>query len=247
MLSLRILPEMPGPLPRRSRKVHLPVSSPASSAFPESQPGRLPASPRSNDFVADKNFEAADSSLCSGLPVCSPPRSFPPLRIPPQGSRGFYVRAEHASLPPHASDMLVVRIQAIDDTGTSTPQDPQPYRPLLTPVLACWPAVALEAGQVRRHIPPRAASHARIRDPGCGLPVRSFSGLIQFCHRLLGVRASPGESQRHAGSRRARGEIRAGHGGRVQNRLNCNGRTMGGTAKNKYSALPGSGLTGGAS
>jgi len=26
-----------------------------------------------------------------------------------QGSRGFYVRAEHASLPPHASDMLTIR------------------------------------------------------------------------------------------------------------------------------------------
>src|SRR5216683_6183159 len=26
-----------------------------------------------------------------------------------QGSRGFYVRAEHASLPPHASDMLTTR------------------------------------------------------------------------------------------------------------------------------------------
>jgi hypothetical protein len=26
-----------------------------------------------------------------------------------QGSRGFYVRAEHASLPPHASDMLAAR------------------------------------------------------------------------------------------------------------------------------------------
>ena len=29
--------------------------------------------------------------------------------LSPQGSRGFYVRAEHASLPPHASDMLTVR------------------------------------------------------------------------------------------------------------------------------------------
>jgi hypothetical protein len=28
-----------------------------------------------------------------------------------QGSRGFYVRAEHASLPPHASDMLTTRCE----------------------------------------------------------------------------------------------------------------------------------------
>jgi hypothetical protein len=33
-LSLRILPWVPGPLPRRSRGVHMPVSSSASSAFP---------------------------------------------------------------------------------------------------------------------------------------------------------------------------------------------------------------------
>jgi hypothetical protein len=33
-LSLRILPGVPGPLSRRSRGVHLPVSSPTSSAFP---------------------------------------------------------------------------------------------------------------------------------------------------------------------------------------------------------------------
>jgi hypothetical protein len=29
--------------------------------------------------------------------------------LSPQGSRGFYIRAEHASLPPHASDMLTTR------------------------------------------------------------------------------------------------------------------------------------------
>jgi hypothetical protein len=44
----------------------------------------------------------------------------------PQGSRDFYIRAEHASLPPHASDMLAIRIQAIDGMGTSTPLDSQP-------------------------------------------------------------------------------------------------------------------------
>src|ERR1700682_4561817 len=31
-----------------------------------------------------------------------------------QGSRGFYVRAYRALLPPHAPDMLTVRIQAKD-------------------------------------------------------------------------------------------------------------------------------------
>lgn len=50
--------------------------------------------------------EAANIPSCSGLRVCLPPRSFLPLRLPPQGSRGFYVRAERASLPPHAPNML---------------------------------------------------------------------------------------------------------------------------------------------
>lgn len=88
--------------------------------------GRLPATSRQNDFPADRVFEAADISLCSGLQFCSPPRSFLPLLA--QGSRGFYVRAEHASLPPHASDMLAIRIQAIDGVGTCTPPDSQPCR-----------------------------------------------------------------------------------------------------------------------
>ncbi len=68
-------------------------------------------------------FEVADISLCSGLQVCSPPRSSLPLRILPQGSRGFYVRAERGSLLPRASDMLTARRQAIGGTGTCTPLD----------------------------------------------------------------------------------------------------------------------------
>src|SRR6185312_2318093 len=59
----------------------------------------------------------------SGLQVCSPPRSSLPLRILPQGSRGFYVRAERGSLPPRASDMLTARRQAIGGAGTCTPLD----------------------------------------------------------------------------------------------------------------------------
>src|SRR5215831_19829695 len=60
--------------------------------------------------------------------LCCPPRSSLPLRVLPQGSRGFYVRAERASLPPHAPDMLTVRTQAIDGTRTFTSLDPQPCR-----------------------------------------------------------------------------------------------------------------------
>jgi hypothetical protein len=83
------------------------------------------------DFSQGPCFEDADISLCSGLQVCSPPRSFLPLLILLQGSRGFYVRAYRALLPPHAPDMLTVRIQVIDGTGTFTLSDSQPCR-LLT-------------------------------------------------------------------------------------------------------------------
>ena len=51
-LSLRILPWVPGPLPRRFRGVHMPVSSSASSAFPRSlsrSASRLSPSKRFHD------------------------------------------------------------------------------------------------------------------------------------------------------------------------------------------------------
>jgi hypothetical protein len=44
-------------------------------------PGRLPAFPRQNDFATDLFFGTAAISLGSGPQVCSPPRSFPPLRL----------------------------------------------------------------------------------------------------------------------------------------------------------------------
>ena len=87
--------------------------------LPQQSVGRLPASIlRTTSRKAI--FEDADIPLCSGLQVCSPPRSFLPLRVLPQGSWDFYVRAERASLPPHAPDILTVRMQAIDGTGTCT-------------------------------------------------------------------------------------------------------------------------------
>src|SRR5262252_10882294 len=55
-------------------------------------------------------FEAAVIRSCSGPQVCSPPRSLLPLRPKPYGSRDFYVRTSRELLPPHAPDMLAVRI-----------------------------------------------------------------------------------------------------------------------------------------
>lgn len=43
--------------------------------------GRLPAFPRQNDFTTDPFFGTAAIPLCSGPQVCSPPRSFLPLRL----------------------------------------------------------------------------------------------------------------------------------------------------------------------
>ena len=71
--------------------------------------GRLPACPRQNDFMTDRLFETAAISLCSGPQVARLPDRPYRCDLSPQGSRGFYVRAEHASLPPHASDMLTTR------------------------------------------------------------------------------------------------------------------------------------------
>ena len=90
-------------------RVLSPVSSTMSSAFPKEKVGRLPAAIPLETTSCGGTFEVADISLCSGLQVCSPPRSSLPLRILPQGSRGFYVRAERGSLPPRASDMLTAR------------------------------------------------------------------------------------------------------------------------------------------
>ena len=90
--------------------------------------GRLPASPRRNDFTTDPFFETAAIPLCSGPQVCLPPRSFLPLQPTVAGqprrlrpSRTCFVSSAcigHANHP----------IQAIDGVGTYTPQDSQPCR-----------------------------------------------------------------------------------------------------------------------
>ena len=109
----------------------MPGSSSVSSAF--SHVERWIGFPllSANTIFRGTLFEAAAISLCSGLTVCSPHRSFPPLQLSPQGGRGFYVRAERASLPPHASEMLSARLQAIGGTRTLTSQDSQHCRLLI--------------------------------------------------------------------------------------------------------------------
>jgi len=152
---------MPEPVPRRCHTVPLPVSSVCVVGLP---PSRLGSASRQwsagNDFVRAGNLGAADIALCSGLPVCVPPRLSVPPRKRPQGSRGFYVRAEPASPLPQAPDMPTVRIQAIDSTGTFTLSDPQPGRLLIS-------------------IPPVSTDSGR-----CGIPGENSSG-TSMAHKEL--------------------------------------------------------------
>lgn len=78
-LPPRILPQMPGPLPRRSpwcTHSFLPTEH-RPSPFPNWV--GTPQNPY-NDVSTAVGFEAAAIHSCSGLRVCSPPRSFPPQR-----------------------------------------------------------------------------------------------------------------------------------------------------------------------
>src|SRR6516164_11800392 len=58
------------------------------------------------------------------------------------GQPGILRRAYRALLPPHAPDMLTVRIQVIDGTGTFTLSDSQPCR-LLTSLRGSYSASSL--------------------------------------------------------------------------------------------------------
>src|ERR1039457_5319287 len=71
--------------------------------------GRLPAFPRQNDFMTDPFSRLQPFRYVQALRFARLPDRSYRCSLSPQGSRGFYVRAEHASLPPHASDMLTTR------------------------------------------------------------------------------------------------------------------------------------------
>src|SRR5260221_7686655 len=87
-------------------------------------------------------FRGCRYSLMFRPPSLLFPQIVPTAAILLQGSRGFYVRAYRALLPPHAPDMLTVRIQVIDGTGTFTLSDSQPCR-LLTLLRRHYPASTL--------------------------------------------------------------------------------------------------------
>jgi len=120
------------PIPRRFHKVLLPVSSSVASAFPQEGNGSASAVSREHDFPRGR-ISGLQIFLMFRPPSFLVSQIVPTAAVLPQGSRDFYFRAERASLPLHAPDMLTVRIQVIDGTRTFTLLDSQPCRLLILP------------------------------------------------------------------------------------------------------------------
>src|SRR3977135_1041959 len=130
-------------------RVLSPVSSTMSSAFPKRRMGRLPAFVPRITTSRRLVFRGCRYSVMFRPPILPSPQIVPTAANTAAGHRGFYVRAYRALLPPHAPDMLTVRIQVIDGTGTFTLSDSQPCR-LLTSLHRRYPASAV----VRTSPPP---------------------------------------------------------------------------------------------
>ena len=109
-LSLHVFPWMLGPIPRRLPRCLCPFLPRGLRPSPRFDGVGSPQFTRTATSVRETFFGAVGIPLCSGLQVCSPPRSLRP--IPPllYGRRGFYFRASYSSLPLHTSDMLTARI-----------------------------------------------------------------------------------------------------------------------------------------
>ena len=120
------------PVPRRFHRVRLPVSSSVVIGLPQRRLGS--AFPR---LSANHDFSRpVFSRLQIFLNVPASKFARPPDRLYRcaycRRAAGAFTSGQYrASLPPHAPDMLTVRIQAIDSTGTFTLLDSQPCR-LLT-------------------------------------------------------------------------------------------------------------------
>src|SRR5438552_13121801 len=106
----------------------LPASSSTSSAFPRTLSRSSSRMFPSKRFHDGSLFETAAIFYVQAPRFARRPDRSYRCGLSPQGSRGFAIRAEHASLPPHASDLLTIRSQAIDGVRTYTPRDSQPCR-----------------------------------------------------------------------------------------------------------------------
>jgi hypothetical protein len=88
-LSLKIFPWMLDPVPRRSHRVLLPVSSPVSSAFPQGRWGRLPASIRESRLLAGRCFRGCRYFLTFRPPGLLTPQIVPTAAHIAAGQPGF--------------------------------------------------------------------------------------------------------------------------------------------------------------
>jgi hypothetical protein len=115
--------------------------------LPHNTNGSAPASvPRITTSRRD-GFRGCRYFVMFRPPSLLAPQIVPTAAIPPQGSQGFYVRAYRALLPPHAPDMLTVRRQVIDGTGTCTLLDSQPCR-----LLQCQSIARRALGVINEHL-----------------------------------------------------------------------------------------------
>jgi len=108
-LSLRICPYVLGPLPRWLVRCSYPFLPSRHRPSPRSDRVGAPPCPCSDFSTAPfsrlQSFADGQARRCAHHPG----RSYR-YGITPHGSRGLYVRASRGSLPPHAPDMLAVRI-----------------------------------------------------------------------------------------------------------------------------------------
>ena len=127
VISAHLSPDAWSPTPALLL-VHLPVTSQETSAFANLGAARQHAHIPYGDFCTGVLLGAADIRSCSGLRVCSPPRSLPPHR---DSGQPWLLRpsiARFVTLPCLGYASRPNR--AIDGVGTHTPLDLRPCRPL---------------------------------------------------------------------------------------------------------------------
>jgi hypothetical protein len=187
-LSLRILPQMPEPIPQRFAECVCLVLPQHSSAFPIIRLGQLPASFREHDFPR-VGFRGCSYFLMFRPPSLLASQIVSTAVFIAQGSRGFYIRAERASLPSHASDMLSARQQAISGTRTFISQDSQPCRLLPNDAdVSTVPPINLRrvfpstAGRLAFQAAPSPVSRRLSRHQAC--PARHVGLRLPFVHSV---------------------------------------------------------------
>jgi len=208
-LSPQIFPQMPGPQPRRSHRVHLPVSSSASSAFLRPLSSRLPVSSANTIFRGEVSRLSSDISYVQASEfACLPDRSHR-CRLS-QGGRDFYFQAERASLPPHALGYAIRPIQAIGGERTFTLPDLRPCRPLQGfPVIqesreVRWryqyvPTTAKRIVRAARNDPCSCIVHIAGVTPGADLEI--FGVVIVLAK--ISIRLTPVFKEHQSGNRRS--------------------------------------------